>query len=101
VQSVVELTLGLLVDLFPRAVSRAAAGRLFTAGPDARDQGSAASSAAARWASIGYGRISRRALAPLLAALGVTVLVSDPYAQLDDQRFIKFAARGSSGPRPD
>ena len=38
---------------------------------------------------IGYGRISR-ALAPLLAALGVTVLVSDPYAQVDDQRLVKL-----------
>jgi D-3-phosphoglycerate dehydrogenase len=38
---------------------------------------------------IGYGRISR-ALAPLLAALGVKVLVSDPYAQVDDRRFVKL-----------
>jgi D-3-phosphoglycerate dehydrogenase len=38
---------------------------------------------------IGYGRISR-ALAPLLAAMGMTVLVSDPYAQIDDRRFVKL-----------
>jgi D-3-phosphoglycerate dehydrogenase len=38
---------------------------------------------------IGYGRIAR-ALAPLLAQLGMTVLVSDPHAQLDDPRFIKL-----------
>jgi D-3-phosphoglycerate dehydrogenase len=38
---------------------------------------------------IGYGRISR-ALAPVLLAMGVRVLISDPYAQLDDQRFVKL-----------
>ena len=38
---------------------------------------------------IGYGRISRE-LAPLLAAMGMTVLVSDPYAQIDDRRFAKL-----------
>ena len=38
---------------------------------------------------IGYGRISR-ALAPMLATLGMKVLVSDPYAQVDDRRFIKL-----------
>ena len=38
---------------------------------------------------IGYGRISRE-LAPVLAAMGMTVLVSDPYAQIDDRRFLKL-----------
>jgi D-3-phosphoglycerate dehydrogenase len=37
---------------------------------------------------IGYGRISR-ALAPVLAAMGMKVVVSDPYAQIDDRRFTK------------
>lgn len=35
---------------------------------------------------IGYGAISR-ALAPILASLGMQVLVTDPYAQVEDQRF--------------
>src|SRR5699024_5019406 len=35
---------------------------------------------------IGYGVISRH-LAPLAAALGMTVLVSDPFAKVDDPRF--------------
>jgi len=39
---------------------------------------------------IGYGRISRE-LAPVLAAMGMTVLVSDPYAQVDDRRFLKLS----------
>jgi len=38
---------------------------------------------------IGYGRIARY-LAPVLASIGMTVLVSDPYAQVDDPRFIKL-----------
>src|SRR5204863_7287357 len=38
---------------------------------------------------IGYGGTSRE-LAPVLAALGMTVLVSDPYAQIDDRRFVKL-----------
>ena len=38
---------------------------------------------------IGYGRISRD-LAPVLAALGMKVMVSDPYAQVDDRRFLKL-----------
>jgi D-3-phosphoglycerate dehydrogenase len=85
VQSVVELTLGFLVDL-SRGVSRAAAdyraGRL----PEIRVGRQLGGSTVG---IIGYGRISR-ALAPLLAALGVKVLVSDPYAQVDDQRFAKL-----------
>jgi D-3-phosphoglycerate dehydrogenase len=85
VQSVVELTLGFLVDL-SRGISRAAAdyhaGRL----PEIRVGRQLGGSTVG---IIGYGRISR-ALAPLLAALGVTVLVSDPYAQVDDQRLVKL-----------
>ena len=85
VQSDVELALGFLVDL-SRGVSRAAAdyhaGRL----PEIRVGRQLGGSTVG---IIGYGRISR-ALAPLLAALGVKVLVSDPYAQVDDQRFAKL-----------
>ena len=85
VQSVVELTLGFLVDL-SRGVSRAAADYHAGRRPEIRVGRQLGGSTVG---IIGYGRISR-ALAPLLAALGVKVLVSDPYAQLDDQRFAKL-----------
>jgi D-3-phosphoglycerate dehydrogenase / 2-oxoglutarate reductase len=85
VKSVVELTLGFLVDL-SRGMSRAAteyhAGRL----PEIKVGRQLAGSTAG---IIGYGRISRE-LAPLLAAMGMTVLVCDPYAQVDDRRFVKL-----------
>jgi D-3-phosphoglycerate dehydrogenase / 2-oxoglutarate reductase len=85
VQSVVELTLGFLVDL-SRGVSRATADYQAGRMPEIRVGRQLGGSTVG---IIGYGRISR-ALAPMLAALGVTVLVSDPYAQVDDQRFIKL-----------
>jgi len=85
VQSVVELTLGFLVDL-SRGVSRAAAdyhaGRI----PEIRVGRQLGGSTVG---IIGYGRISRD-LAPLLATMGMNVLVSDPYAQVDDRRFVKL-----------
>ena len=85
VKSVVELALGFLVDL-SRGISRATAdyqaGRL----PEIRTGRQLSGSTVG---IIGYGRISRD-LAPLLAAMGMTVLVSDPYAQLDDLRFVKL-----------
>ncbi|MFI5001359.1 MAG: hydroxyacid dehydrogenase, partial [Reyranellales bacterium] len=85
VPSVVELTLGLLIDL-SRGMSRAAAayhqGRLPEIRVGRQLRGSTVG-------IVGYGRISRE-LAPLLAAIGMTVLVSDPYAQVDDRRFIKL-----------
>src|SRR5262245_5679534 len=85
VQSVVELTLGLLVDL-SRGVSRAVADYHAGRMPEIRVGRQLGGSTVGL---IGYGRISR-ALAPLLAAMGITVLVSDPYAQVDDQRFVKL-----------
>jgi len=85
VQSVVELTLGFLVDL-SRGVSRATADYQAGRMPEIKVGRQLGGSTVG---IIGYGRISR-ALAPLLAALGVTVLVSDPYAQVDDQRFMKL-----------
>ena len=85
VQSVVELTLGLLVDL-SRGVSRPVADYQTGAKPEVRVGRQLGGSTAG---TIGYGRISR-ALAPLLATLGMKVLVSDPYAQVDDRRFIKL-----------
>ena len=85
VKSVVELALGYLVDL-SRGISRATAeyqaGRL----PEIRVGRQLSGSTVG---IIGYGRIARD-LAPLLAALGMTVLVSDPYAQIDDRRFYKL-----------
>ena len=85
VQSVIELTLGLLVDL-SRGVSRASADYQAGRMPEIRIGRQLGGSTVG---IIGYGRISR-ALAPLLAALGTKVLVSDPYAQVDDHRFIKL-----------
>jgi len=85
VKSVVELTLGFLVDL-SRGISRASTqyheGRM----PEIRVGRQLAGSTVG---IIGYGRISRE-LAPVLAAMGMTVLVSDPYAQIDDRRFLKL-----------
>ena len=85
VQSVVELTIGLLVDL-SRGVSRAVADYQMGRQPEIRVGRQLGGSTIG---IIGYGRISR-ALAPLLLAIGVKVLVSDPYAQVDDQRLVKL-----------
>jgi D-3-phosphoglycerate dehydrogenase len=85
VQSVIELTVGLLVDL-SRGVSRAVADYQAGRKPEIRIGRQLGGSTVG---IIGYGRISR-ALAPLLAAMGMKVLVSDPYAQVDDQRFVKL-----------
>lgn len=85
VQSVVELTLGFLVDL-SRGVSRATADYHAGRKPEIRVGRQLSGSTVG---IIGYGRISRD-LAPLLATLGMTVLVSDPYAQIDDRRFTKL-----------
>jgi len=85
VQSVVELTLGFLIDL-SRGVSRAAADYHAGRMPEIRVGRQLGGSTVG---IIGYGRISR-ALAPQLAGLGMTVLVSDPYAQIDDRRFTKL-----------
>lgn len=85
VQSVVELTLGFLVDL-SRGVSRATADYHAGRKPEIRVGRQLSGSTVG---IIGYGRISRD-LAPLLATMGMTVLVSDPYAQIDDRRLIKL-----------
>jgi D-3-phosphoglycerate dehydrogenase len=85
VQSVVELALGFLVDL-SRGVSRATAAYHAGEKPEIRVGRQLAGSTVG---IIGYGRIARD-LAPLLATIGMTVLVSDPYAQVDDPRFIKL-----------
>ena len=85
VKSVVELTLGFLVDL-SRGISRAAADYHADRMPEIK-VGRQLSGATA--GIIGYGRIARD-LAPLLAHMGMTVLIADPYAQVDDRRFQKL-----------
>ena len=85
VKSVVELALGFLVDL-SRGISRAAADYHAGEKPEIR---------VGRQLSRQHGRHHRlwphfprsRAAA---RDLGMTVLVSDPYAQIDDRRFIKL-----------
>lgn len=85
VKSVVELTLGFLVDL-SRGISRAAADYHANQMPEIR-VGRQLSGATA--GIVGYGRIARD-LAPLLAQMGMSVLIADPYAQVDDRRFRKL-----------
>ncbi len=85
IQSVVELALGFLVDL-SRGITRAATAYHEGAKPEIKVGRQLGGSTVG---IIGYGRISR-ALAPVLAQLGMTVLVSDPYAQIDDRRFVKL-----------
>jgi D-3-phosphoglycerate dehydrogenase len=85
IKSVVELTIGFLVDL-SRGVTRAATQYHRGEKPEIRVGRQLAGSTVG---IIGYGRISRD-LAPVLAQIGMTVMVSDPYAQVADQRFIKL-----------
>lgn len=85
VKSVVELTVGFLVDL-SRGITRAATRYRQGQKPEIKVGQQLAGSTVG---IIGYGRISRE-LAPVLAAMGMTVLVSDPYAQVDDRRFHKL-----------
>ena len=85
VKSVVELTVCFLVDL-SRGVSRSVAAYQAGHAPEIKVGRQLAGSTVG---IIGYGRISRE-LAPLLATMGMTVLVSDPYAQVDDRRFVKL-----------
>ncbi len=78
VSSVVELVLGLMVDL-AREVSTAAAQYRAGAAPVATMGRQLAGSTLG---IIGYGSIGR-CLAPLGSALGMNVLVTDPYAAVD------------------
>jgi D-3-phosphoglycerate dehydrogenase / 2-oxoglutarate reductase len=82
VESVTELVLGFLVDL-NRGVSRASAA--FHAGqvPVAR-MGRQLSGTTI--GIIGYGAIGR-AVAPLVAAMGMRVLISDPYVRVEEPGF--------------
>jgi D-3-phosphoglycerate dehydrogenase len=79
IQSVVELGIGYLVDL-SRGISRATADYHAGRPPEilmGRQLGGS------RLGIIGYGSIGRH-LAPVAKALGMTVLVADPFATIDD-----------------
>jgi D-3-phosphoglycerate dehydrogenase / 2-oxoglutarate reductase len=82
VASVAELALGYLVDL-SRGISRATGDYHAGRSPDVVMGRQLSGSKAG---IIGYGAIGRY-LAPVLAALGMEVLVADPYAAVDDARF--------------
>jgi D-3-phosphoglycerate dehydrogenase len=79
VPSVAELALGYLVDL-SRGISRATADYHAGRSPQIRMGRQLAGS---RLGIIGYGHIGRH-LAPIATSLGMTVLVADPFATIDD-----------------
>jgi D-3-phosphoglycerate dehydrogenase len=82
VESVTELVLGFLVDL-NRGVSRASAA--FQAGQvPVAQMGRQLSGTTI--GIVGYGAIGR-AVAPLVAAMGMRVLISDPYAKVEEPGF--------------
>ncbi len=84
VQSVVELTLGFLVDL-SRGVTAAASAYHRGEKPAIRVGRQLGGSTAG---IIGYGRIGRE-LSAMLASLGMKVVVADPYARIEDPRFAR------------
>lgn len=83
VKSTAELALGLMIDQ-ARGISRATAAYQAGSIPEARMGSQLAGSTIG---IIGYGSIGRY-LAAMAAALGMAVLVADPYATVDDERFI-------------
>src|ERR1700716_2782823 len=85
VQSVAELALGFLVDL-SRGVSRATADYHAGRGPEIVMGRQLAGSSLG---IIGYGSVGRY-LAPLGIALGMEVLVADPFATVNDARVIQL-----------
>ena len=82
VASVCELAIGYMVDL-SRGVSRATAAYQAGRTPEAHMGRQLASSTLG---IIGYGAIGRQ-LAPIALALGMEVLITDPYATVGDGRF--------------
>lgn len=81
--AVSELAIGFLVDL-SRGISHAC--MAYRAG-DAPMVAMGRQLAGATVGLIGYGAISRH-LAPILLAMGMRVLVTDPYASIDDDRLV-------------
>jgi D-3-phosphoglycerate dehydrogenase / 2-oxoglutarate reductase len=79
IQSVTELAIGYLVDL-SRGISRATADYHAGKNPEIVLGRQLAGS---RLGIIGYGSIGRN-LAPVAKALGMTVLIADPFATIDD-----------------
>ena len=86
VESVSELTVGFLVDL-ARGVSRSTADYHAGRSPDVRMGRQLSGSTIGL---IGYGAIGRH-LAPIVAALGMEVLIADPHVAVDDARFRKVS----------
>jgi D-3-phosphoglycerate dehydrogenase / 2-oxoglutarate reductase len=86
VDSVTELVLGFLVDL-NRGISRATAAYQSGRTPTARMGRQLAGTTIG---IIGYGAIGR-ALAPLAAAMGMRVLISDPYVTVEEPSFQQIA----------
>jgi len=86
ISSVCELTLGFLVDL-SRGVSRVVADYRADRAPEVRMGRQLASSALG---IIGYGAIGRQ-LAPMALALGMKVLIADPYAKVEDDRLTQVS----------
>ena len=82
VESVTELVLGFLVDL-NRGISSATAAYQAGRAPTARMGRQLAGTTIG---IIGYGAIGR-AVAPLAAAMGMRVLISDPHVTIDDPGF--------------
>ncbi|WP_158745413.1 NAD(P)-dependent oxidoreductase [Acidisphaera sp. L21] len=85
VASTVELALGLMIDL-ARGISRSAGAYHAGLAPGVQMGRQLAGSAIG---IIGYGSIGR-ALAPVAAALGMTVLVADPFVTVDNPNIIQM-----------
>ena len=93
-KSVSEMAIGYMIDL-SRHISRATADYHAGKMPDIVMGRQLAGSTVG---IMGYGSIGRH-LAPILKVMGMTVLVSDPYAQVDDRRLHARSADVDSNER--